>query len=47
MIIWPSKRSVSLAVAKDISKVAREYGAEPVVGVFVDKDAEMIQRAAD
>lgn len=47
MIMWPkSKRSVSLSVAKEISKVAREYGAQPV-GVFVDDDAETILRASD
>lgn len=34
MILWPkSKRSVSLNVAKEISRAAREHGVEPV-GVF-------------
>lgn len=47
MIIWPkSKRSVSLSTAKEISEVARKYGAEPV-GVFVDDDADTILKAAD
>jgi phosphoribosylanthranilate isomerase len=47
MILWPnSKCSISLSVAKEISKVAREYEAAPV-GVFVDDDADTILRAAD
>ncbi|KAG6763777.1 hypothetical protein POTOM_031217 [Populus tomentosa] len=47
MILAPnSKRSISLSVAKEISKVAREYEAAPV-GVFVDDDADTILRAAD
>ncbi|MCL7051883.1 hypothetical protein MKW94_013002, partial [Papaver nudicaule] len=47
MIIWPkSKRSVSLSVAKEISKIAKSYGAE-AVGVFVDDDANTILRASE
>ncbi|KAH9327321.1 hypothetical protein KI387_007499 [Taxus chinensis] len=47
MILWPkSKRSVPLHVAKEISKAAREHGAEPV-GVFVDEDADEIELACD
>lgn len=47
MILWPkSKRSVSVNVAKEISKAAREHGAEPV-GVFVEEDANEIEQACD
>ncbi|GAB4827609.1 N-(5'-phosphoribosyl)anthranilate isomerase 1, chloroplastic [Ancistrocladus abbreviatus] len=46
MILWPkSKRSVSVSVAKEITKVAMEYGAVPVA-VFVDEDAETILRVS-
>ena len=47
MIVWPhSKRSISVSVLKEISKVAREYGAKPV-GVFVDDDIDTILRVSD
>lgn len=47
MIVWPnSKRSVTVSVAKEISKVAREFGALPV-GVFVDDDIDTILRVSD
>ncbi|KAG2606313.1 N-(5'-phosphoribosyl)anthranilate isomerase 1, chloroplastic-like isoform X1 [Panicum virgatum] len=47
MILWPnSKRSVPLSEAKEISRVAKSYGAEPV-GVFVDDDEETILRASN
>ncbi|KAF8730787.1 hypothetical protein HU200_016650 [Digitaria exilis] len=46
-ILWPnSKRSVPLSGAKEISRVAKSYAAEPV-GVFVDDDIETILRASD
>ncbi|GAB2233275.1 hypothetical protein Droror1_Dr00002494 [Drosera rotundifolia] len=46
IILWPkSKRSVSLAVAKEISDVATDYGAIPVA-VYVDEDAETILRTS-
>lgn len=47
MILWPnSKRSVTLSEAKELSRVARSYGAESV-GVFVDDDEETILRMSD
>nr|CAB3489522.1 unnamed protein product [Digitaria exilis] len=47
MILWPnSERSVPLSGAKEISRVAKSYGADPV-GVFVDDDIETILRASD
>ncbi|KQJ86188.1 N-(5'-phosphoribosyl)anthranilate isomerase 1, chloroplastic [Brachypodium distachyon] len=47
MILWPnSKRSVPLSEAKEISRVAKSYGAQPV-GVFVDDDEETILRVSD
>ncbi|CAA7395973.1 unnamed protein product [Spirodela intermedia] len=47
MILWPnSKRSVPLTTAKEISRVARDNGAEPV-GVFVDDNLDAILRAAE
>ena len=47
MIVWPnSKRSVPLSEAKEISRVAKSYGAESV-GVFVDDDYSSILRASD
>jgi phosphoribosylanthranilate isomerase len=47
MILWPnSKRSVQLSEAKEISRVAKSYGAE-TVGVFVDDDQETILRVSD
>ncbi|GAB4831962.1 hypothetical protein Ancab_005978 [Ancistrocladus abbreviatus] len=46
MILWPkSKRSVSVSVGMEISKVAKDYGAVPVA-VFVDEDAETILRVS-
>ncbi|XP_024400671.1 N-(5'-phosphoribosyl)anthranilate isomerase 1, chloroplastic isoform X2 [Physcomitrium patens] len=47
MIVWPkSKRSVTVSLAQEIAAAARENGAEPV-GVFVDEDAEQIERACN
>lgn len=47
MILWPkSKRSIPLSEAKEISRVAKSYGAESV-GVFVDDDSSTILTASD
>lgn len=47
MVLWPnSKRSISPSVAREISRVARHHGAEPV-GVFVDDDVDTILQMAD
>ncbi|KAJ1259277.1 hypothetical protein BS78_10G141400 [Paspalum vaginatum] len=47
MILWPnSKRSVPLSEAKEIARVAKSYGAEPV-GVFVDDGEETILKMSD
>ncbi|CAN6169890.1 unnamed protein product [Urochloa humidicola] len=47
MILWPnSKRSVPLSEAKEVSRVAKSYGAEPV-GVFVDDDEETILKVSN
>ncbi|XP_057488809.1 N-(5'-phosphoribosyl)anthranilate isomerase 1, chloroplastic-like [Actinidia eriantha] len=47
MILWPnSKHSISVSVAKEISKVAKNYGAE-TIGVFVDDDADTILRVSE
>ncbi|KAG0480650.1 hypothetical protein HPP92_011508 [Vanilla planifolia] len=47
MIMWPSsRRSVSIPVAKEISKVVRDNGAMPV-GVFVDDDLNTMLRASE
>ena len=44
MIMWPkAKRGVSDDTAREIAHEAREHGAIPV-GVFVDEDAETINR---
>jgi hypothetical protein len=44
--IAATRRSVSINVAKEISKAAREHGAEPV-GVFVEEDAKELEHACD
>lgn len=47
MIIWPnSKCSISLSLATEISRVAREYGAD-AAGVFVDDEARTILIASE
>ncbi|KAI5064131.1 hypothetical protein GOP47_0020801 [Adiantum capillus-veneris] len=44
MILWPkSKRSICNSTAKEIAHAVRFHKAEPV-GVFVDEDAETIER---
>ncbi|KAK8949566.1 hypothetical protein KSP39_PZI005754 [Platanthera zijinensis] len=46
-ILWPkSKRSISLSLAKEISKDARDHGAEPV-GMFVDDDFGTMPKSSD
>ncbi|KAK8949565.1 hypothetical protein KSP39_PZI005759 [Platanthera zijinensis] len=46
-ILWPnSKRFVSLSLAKEISKAARDHRAEPV-GVFVDDDFGTMLKSSD
>lgn len=47
MILWQkSKRSISIETAKAIAYAVRIHKAEPV-GVFVDEDADMIERCCN
>eukprot|EP00250_Pteridium_aquilinum_P027999 c3638_g1_i1 orf=131-994(+) len=47
MILWPkSKRSISIDTAKEIAHAVRLHNAEPV-GVFVDEDAETIEKCCN
>ena len=44
MILWPkAKRSVSWDTARQVAAAAQRHAAQPVA-VFVDEDAETIQR---